>query len=80
MYPDSSQNTDILSYNSIIVLPVRAILEELILCIALAAGAISLSILQPLLGVYWQNTCNSTVSIFSSTLPVELDLGKILLS
>ena len=44
-YPDLSHNTDILNYNSSIVLPGRAILEELILRIALAAGAIFSSIL-----------------------------------
>ena len=40
VYPDSSHNTDILNYNSSIVFPGRAILKELILRIALAAGAI----------------------------------------
>ena len=54
VYPDSSHNTDILNYNSSIVLPGRAILEELILRIALAAGAIFSSILPALLGVYWK--------------------------
>ena len=48
--PDSSHNTDILNYNSSIVLPGRAILEELILCIALVAGAIFSSILPVELG------------------------------
>ena len=58
-----------------------AILLELILHIALAAMAIFSSILQALLGVYWKYTCGSNGSIFSSTLPVELDLNeKILLS
>ena len=40
LYPDLSHNTDILNYDSSIVLPGRAILEDLILRIALAAGAI----------------------------------------
>ena len=42
------------NYNFSIVLSGRAILEELILCIALAAGAIFSSILPALLGVYWK--------------------------
>ena len=50
--PDLSHNTDILNYYSSIVLPGRAILEDLILCNALADGAIFSSILQALLGVY----------------------------
>ena len=54
LYPDSSHATDILNYNSSIVFPGRAILEELILRIALAAGALFSSILPPLLGVYSQ--------------------------
>ena len=54
VYPNSSHNTDILNYNSSIVLPGRALFEELILCIALAAGAIFSSTLQALLGVYWK--------------------------
>ena len=40
VYPDSSHNTDIVNYNSSIFLPGRAILEELILSIALTDGAI----------------------------------------
>ena len=43
VYPDVSHNTDILNfskYTSSIVFPGRAILEELILCIGMAAGAI----------------------------------------
>ena len=46
--------SDILNFNSSIVLPGRALLEELILCIALLAGAIFSSILLALLGVYWK--------------------------
>ena len=48
----SSHNTDNLNNNSTIVLPARAILEELILGIALAAGAIFSSILPALRGVH----------------------------
>ena len=56
VYPNMSHRTDILNYNYSIVLPGRVILKELIIRIALSAGA-----------------------IFSSTLPVELDLyGRIL--
>ena len=40
VYPDLSHNKDILNYNSSIVLPGRAISEELILRNALAAGAL----------------------------------------
>ena len=54
VYPDSIHNTEILNYNSSFVLPERAILEELILLIALAAGAIFSSILTALLVVYWK--------------------------
>ena len=36
--PDSSHNTDILNCNSSITLPVRSILEEVILRIALSTG------------------------------------------
>ena len=46
VYPNSSHNTDILDYNSSIVLPGRAILEKLFLCIALAVGAIFCIIFQ----------------------------------
>ena len=56
LYPDSSHNTDILYYNSSIVLPERAILEELILRIALA--------LQD-----WQTGRLAGGAIFSSILP-----------
>ena len=42
------------SYTYCIVLPGRAILEELILRIALADGAIFSSTLPALLGVYWK--------------------------
>ena len=38
VFPDSSHNTDILNYKSSINLPVRSILEESILRIALKAG------------------------------------------
>ena len=38
VFPDSSHNTDILNYKSSINLPVRSILEESILRIALTAG------------------------------------------
>ena len=54
VYPDLSHNTDILNYNLSIVLPGRAVLEELILRIALAAWAIFSSILPVLPGVYWK--------------------------
>ena len=54
VYSDPSQNTDLLKYNSSIVIPRRAILEELILCIALAAEAISSSMLPVLLGGSWK--------------------------
>ena len=53
---DSSHKTDVFTfknYNSYIVLPGRAILEVLILCIALAAGAIFSPIRSALLGAYW---------------------------
>ena len=73
VYPNSSHKTDILNYNSIIVPPGRAILEELILHIALAAGTVCSTILPALLGVYWKYSLSSTGSIFNSTLPVELD-------
>ena len=57
-----------------LLLPGRAILEKLILRIALVAGAIFSSILPALLGVY----CKINPHL-SSTPPVELDLyGKIL--
>ena len=49
-----SDNTDILNYNSSIVLPRRSILDELVLRIALAARAIFSSILPALMGVYWK--------------------------
>ena len=76
-----SHNTDILNYNTSIVLPGRARLEELILRIALAAAAIFSSTLPALLGMYCKYTPSSTESIFSSTIPVELNLyGEILLS
>ena len=38
VFPDSSNNADILNYNSIIHLPGRSVLEELILCIAMSTG------------------------------------------
>ena len=69
VYPDLSHYIDILNYNSSIVLPGRAIFEELILPIALAAGAIFSSILPVL---YWECT-GSTGSIFYSTLSVDLE-------
>ena len=54
VYPDLSHNTEILNYISSIVLAGRAILEELILRSALAAGDIFSSILPPPLRVYWK--------------------------
>ena len=54
VYPNSSHNTEILDYKSSIVLPGRAILNELILRITLAAGAIFSSKLPALLRVYWK--------------------------
>ena len=54
VFLDLSNNTDILNYNSRIVIPGRAILEKLILRIAMAAGAIFSSIFPALLGVYWK--------------------------
>ena len=38
VFPDSSNNTEILIYNSSIDLPGRSVLEELILRIALSTG------------------------------------------
>ena len=61
VYPNSSHNTDILNNNSIIVLPGRAILEELIRCIALAAGAI-----------FIQYTPSSTRSVLENIAPALL--------
>ena len=52
VYPSSCHNADILNYNSSIVLPGRAIFEELILCIALAAWTIFSNILPAPLGIY----------------------------
>ena len=49
-----TQFTDILNYSSSMVFLWRAILEELILRIALAPGAIFSSILPALPGVYWK--------------------------
>ena len=75
IHPDLRHNTDILNYNFSTVLSGRAILEDLILHIAPAAGAIFYSKFPALR----ENTPSSTGSIFSSKLPVELDLfGKIL--
>ena len=55
IYPNTSHSTDSLNYNYRIVLPGRAILKELVIYIALSAGA-----------------------IFSSTLPVDISVFKII--
>ena len=53
-HPILNHNTDILNWNSSIVLPWREILDEMILRVVLVAWAVFSSILQALLWVYWK--------------------------